>query len=71
MQETGDVFFSLVNLARHLDVDPEEALNRTNKKFMERFKAMEAVIQKEGKNLSDMTLQEMDTYWEAEKLKSK
>jgi MazG family protein len=61
--ELGDVFFSLVNFARFLQVDAENALERTNKKFMSRFTKMEAEAAKEGKQLHDMTLQEMDDIW--------
>jgi XTP/dITP diphosphohydrolase len=61
--ELGDLFFSLVNYARFLDVDPETALERTNKKFIERFTKMEQQALSEGKPLADMTLQEMDAIW--------
>jgi XTP/dITP diphosphohydrolase len=61
--ELGDVFFSLVNFARFLQVDAENALERTNKKFIERFTAMEAGALKEGKYLHDMSLEEMDALW--------
>jgi MazG family protein len=61
--ELGDVFFSLVNFARFLQVDAENALERTNKKFISRFTKMEAEAAKEGKQLHDMSLQEMDDIW--------
>ncbi len=61
--ELGDVFFSLVNFARFLQVDAENALERTNKKFISRFTKMEAEAVKEGKQLHDMGLQEMDDIW--------
>lgn len=61
--ELGDVFFSLVNFARFLHVDAENALERTNKKFIDRFTRMEAAAQLEGKNLHDMSLEEMDSIW--------
>jgi MazG family protein len=61
--ELGDVFFSLVNFARFLQVDAENALERTNKKFISRFTKMEAEALKEGKQLHDMSLQEMDAVW--------
>jgi MazG family protein len=61
--ELGDLFFSLVNYARFLDVDPETALERTNKKFIERFTKMEQQALSEGKPLADMTLHEMDAIW--------
>jgi MazG family protein len=61
--ELGDVFFSLVNYARFLQVDAENALERTNKKFISRFTKMESAAMKDGKNLQDMTLEEMDSIW--------
>ena len=61
--ELGDVFFSLVNFARFLQVDAENALERTNKKFISRFTKMEAEALKEGKQLHDMSLEEMDAIW--------
>ena len=61
--EMGDVLFSMVNLARFLHVDAENALERTNKKFMQRFIAMEDVARADGKHLHDLTLQEMDALW--------
>ena len=61
--EMGDVFFSLVNLSRFLNIDAENALGRTNKKFMFRFQKMEEAAMRENKFLHDMTLQEMDDLW--------
>ena len=61
--ELGDVFFSLVNFARFLQVDAENALERTNKKFISRFTGMEALALQNGKHLHDMTLEEMDDIW--------
>ena len=61
--ELGDVFFSLVNFARFLQVDAENALERTNKKFIDRFTRMETEASKEGKFLHDMSLEEMDSIW--------
>lgn len=61
--ELGDVFFSLVNFARFLQVDAENALERTNKKFIDRFTKMETEALKEGKNLHDLNLEEMDAIW--------
>lgn len=67
--EFGDVLFSMINYARFLNVNPEDALERTNKKFIKRFKYLEAKAKEIGKSLSDMTLSEMDVYWnEAKKL---
>ena len=61
--EFGDVLFSLVNYARFLNIDAENALERTNKKFIRRFTEMEQHALKQGKPLSDMTLGEMDAIW--------
>jgi len=61
--ELGDVFFSLVNLSRFLKVDAENALERTNKKFIHRFTRMEEEANKQNKPLHDMTLEEMDALW--------
>ncbi|MEO7306268.1 MAG: nucleoside triphosphate pyrophosphohydrolase [Ferruginibacter sp.] len=61
--ELGDVFFSLVNFARFLHVDAENALERTNKKFINRFTQMEAEALKDGKYLHDLSLEEMDGIW--------
>lgn len=61
--ELGDVFFSLVNFARFLHVDAENALERTNKKFIDRFTRMEAEALKTGKHLHDLSLEEMDSIW--------
>ncbi len=62
-EEFGDLLFSLVNFSRFMDINPEEALERTNKKFIQRFKYMEEASKKDGKEISSMTLAEMDTYW--------
>ncbi len=61
--EFGDVLFSLINYARFVNVDPESALERTNKKFIKRFQYLEEQSKKDGKELSEMTLAEMDEYW--------
>jgi MazG family protein len=67
MAEFGDLLFSLVNYARFINIDPEEALERTNKKFIKRFQFLESESAKEGKKMGEMTLAEMDTYWEKAK----
>ncbi len=68
-QEFGDVLFSMINYARFLKVDPESALERTNKKFIKRFQYLEGKAKEVGKSLKEMTLAEMDVYWdEAKKL---
>ena len=66
-QEFGDLMFSLVNYARFIGINPEDALEKTNKKFVNRFKKMESAINKEGKELNAMNLNEMNQYWEAAK----
>ena len=67
--EFGDVLFSLINYARFLDINPENALERTNKKFIKRFQYLETKAKTLQKSLSEMTLAEMDVYWdEAKKL---
>jgi XTP/dITP diphosphohydrolase len=67
--EFGDVLFSMINYARFLGIDPESALERTNKKFIKRFKYLESEAKSQGTTLKDMTLDEMDRYWqEAKKL---
>ena len=65
--EFGDLLFSLVNYARFINIDPEEALERTNKKFIRRFQFLETESAKDGKKLGEMTLAEMDVYWERAK----
>ena len=61
--EFGDVLFSMVNYARFLNVNPENALERTNKKFIKRFQYLEAKAKENNKALKDMTLAEMDVFW--------
>ena len=63
--EFGDLVFSLINYARFLRIDAENALERTNKKFISRFSKMEAEALKQSKNLDEMTLEEMDAIWNA------
>ncbi len=65
--EFGDVLFSMINYARFLNVNPENALERTNKKFINRFQYLESKAKETGKTLKDMTLGEMDVYWEEAK----
>lgn len=66
-KEFGDVLFSMINYARFIDVNPENALEKTNKKFINRFQFLEKAAKEEGKELSDMSLTEMDVYWEKSK----
>jgi len=61
--EFGDLLFSLINYARFIDINPEEALERTNLKFIKRFQYLENAAKNNGKALSEMTLAEMDVYW--------
>ncbi|MCU4188485.1 nucleoside triphosphate pyrophosphohydrolase [Flavobacterium sp. HXWNR29] len=65
--EFGDVLFSMINYARFLKVNPEDALERTNKKFIKRFQYLESKATELGKPLMDMTLAEMDVFWEEAK----
>ena len=67
--EFGDLLFALINYARFLKINPENALERTNKKFIYRFQYLEERVREKGKSLSDMTLEEMDVYWEEAKSK--
>ncbi len=66
-KEIGDVFFSLVNYARFLGVNPENALRRTNEKFITRFEYVEDKIKATGRKISESNLSEMDKYWEESK----
>lgn len=65
--EFGDLLFSLINYARFLNINPEDALERTNKKFIKRFNYLEEESGKAGKRLGEMSLAEMDAYWEKAK----
>ncbi len=69
-EEVGDLLFTLANLARKLDVDPEAALAGTNRKFRERFAKIEEGLAARGKTAAEATLEEMDELWEAAKGKS-
>ncbi len=62
-EEFGDLLFSLINYARFIDINPENALEKTNKKFIKRFQYLESKAEGMGKNLKDMTLAEMDIFW--------
>ncbi len=65
--EFGDVLFSLINYARFLNINPDDALERSNKKFISRFTFLETESAKDGKKLGEMTLAEMDEYWDKAK----
>lgn len=62
-EEVGDLFFSLVNYARFLKIDPDQALSRTNQKFKSRFQKMEEMVQRQGKQMTDLDLSELDALW--------
>lgn len=66
-KEFGDVFFALVNYARYLGINPENALRKTNKKFINRFQYIEEKIKEKGRSISQSNLEEMDKYWEESK----
>ena len=65
--ETGDIIFSIVNLSRHLGIEPEQALRQSNKKFINRFQYMEKTLKKQGRDIKKTTLFEMDKLWEEAK----
>ncbi|MEO0058569.1 MAG: nucleoside triphosphate pyrophosphohydrolase [Bacteroidota bacterium] len=68
-EEFGDLLFSMINYARFLNINPEDALERTNKKFIKRFQHLESKTTELGKSMTEMTLAEMDVFWnEAKKL---
>jgi len=68
-KEFGDVLFSLINYARFVNINPEDALEQTNKKFIKRFGYMETKVKEQGKQIADCKLEELDKYWnEAKKL---
>jgi XTP/dITP diphosphohydrolase len=67
--EFGDLLFSLINYARFININPENALEKTNKKFIKRFQYLEEKAKENGKALQDMTLGEMDVYWNEAKTK--
>ncbi len=66
-KEFGDLLFSLINYARFIGVNPEDALERTNKKFIRRFKYIEEQTRKNGKGLKELSLEEMDEFWDEAK----
>jgi len=70
-EEFGDLSFSLINYARFLHIDAESALEKTNRKFINRFTLMEEEARLQGKSLADMTLQEMDGLWDRIKMQEK
>ncbi|GAI85231.1 unnamed protein product [marine sediment metagenome] len=68
-REIGDIFFSIANVSRLLGVNPEIALRQANKKFVKRFKFIERKLEKQGKELDQTSLEEMDRIWEEAKQK--
>ena len=66
-EEIGDLLFSVSQLARHLDIDSEEALRKANYKFTKRFRAMEKLIADDGQNIHEMNQAQMDVYWDQAK----
>ncbi|MEO0184196.1 MAG: nucleoside triphosphate pyrophosphohydrolase [candidate division WOR-3 bacterium] len=64
VEEMGDLLFSCVNIARHLKIDPEEALRRANKKFVKRFRIMQKILGKQKRDISSLSLEEMDQVWD-------
>ena len=70
-EEFGDLMFSIVNFARFNGINPEDALERTNKKFIKRFQMLEELIKLDKLDINDMSLEHMDQYWEKAKNKIK
>lgn len=68
-EEIGDLLFAVMNLARHLDVEPETALNKTNRKFRQRFRFIEDELKREGRSLESANLKELDDLWNEAKAK--
>jgi len=69
-EEVGDLLFAVVNLARHLGVEPETALRQANQKFEKRFRGVEACVQQDGRSFDKHTLEELDAYWDKVKLQT-
>ena len=65
--EFGDVLFALINYSRFLDINPDESLERANRRFIQRFTHLEKAVNEDGKDLSDMPLVEMEEYWKRAK----
>ena len=70
-QEFGDVLFSMINYARFIGIEPELALEKTNKKFIKRFRTMESLINSSGIGLENVSLEKFDQYWEEAKLQDR
>jgi len=69
LEEIGDVLFTLANVSRHLDINPEIALRKANEKFIKRFQYIEQTLSESGKKIEEASLQEMDKLWEESKMK--
>ncbi len=67
--EMGDILFASVNLSRHLGVNPEQALRDSNRKFMSRFKVVEQLLQNDGKQMEDCSVESLEEYWQQAKKK--
>jgi XTP/dITP diphosphohydrolase len=67
-EEFGDVLFSLVNYCRFVNINPEDALEKTNKKFIRRFQFMEQKIKKDGLDLSKLSFEQMNNFWDMAKV---
>lgn len=67
LAELGDILFACCNLARHLDIDPTEALNSSNEKFYRRFNYVETAVTAQGKQFEDFSLEELDAFWNSAK----
>jgi XTP/dITP diphosphohydrolase len=67
-EEFGDVLFSLVNYSRFVNINPEDALEKTNKKFIRRFKYMEQKIKEDGLDLSKLSFEQMNNFWDMAKV---
>lgn len=65
--ELGDILFACVNLSRHLDVNPEQALRDSNIKFISRFSVVEQLLQQDGRLMDDCSVEELEDYWEKAK----
>ena len=70
-EELGDVIFAIVNLARHLGIDPESSLQAANEKFASRFRAVEAQALAEGVDMRELPLEKLDLMWDAAKSREK
>ncbi|ODN66776.1 MazG nucleotide pyrophosphohydrolase domain-containing protein [Methylophaga muralis] len=70
-EEIGDLLFAITNLARHLNIDPEQAIEQCNQKFLRRFKYIETQISQQGKSMQTASLDELDALWDEAKINEK